>query len=76
LREKARRRRQVIQQTGLRIVHDPSPAQFSAGQHCIGHPPDAPILLAFMQAEVDYLMTLNCRRSLASPFALPLPMRV
>ena len=59
--------RRAIRRTGLRIVRDPSPAQVSAGQHYIAHPPDVPILLAAMQAGVDYLVTLNRKHFIDDP---------
>jgi predicted nucleic acid-binding protein len=59
--------RRALRQTGLRIVHDPSPNEVSAGQHYIAHPPDVPILLAAMQARVDYLVTLNRKHFLDDP---------
>ena len=59
--------RQAIRQSGLRIVRDPSPEQVAEGQHFIAHPPDVPILLAAMQAQVDYLVTLNRKHFLDDP---------
>jgi predicted nucleic acid-binding protein len=59
--------RQTLRQTGLRIVRDPSPEQVAAGQHYIAHPPDVPILLAAMDAGVDYLVTLNRKHFLDDP---------
>jgi predicted nucleic acid-binding protein len=59
--------RQAIRQTGLHIVHDPSPEQVSEGQHSIAHPPDVPILLAAMQAGVDHLVALNREHFLDDP---------
>lgn len=59
--------RQAIRQSGLRIVRDPSPGQVAEGQHLIAHPPDVPILLAAMEAEVDYLVTLNRKHFLDDP---------
>jgi hypothetical protein len=51
--------RQAIPRTGLRIVRDPSPERESAGQHHTAHPMEAPILVVAMQADVDYLVTLD-----------------
>ena len=59
--------RQAIRQTGLHIVRDPSPEQVSARQHYIAHPADVPILLAAMEASVDYLVTLNRKHFLDDP---------
>jgi predicted nucleic acid-binding protein len=59
--------RQALRQTGLRIVRDPSPEQVSEGQHFMAHPPDVPILLAAMEASVDYLVTLNRKHFLDDP---------
>ena len=59
--------RQAIRQTGLRIVHDPSPNRVAAGQHYIAHPADVPVLLAAMQSKADYLVTLNRKHFLDDP---------
>jgi predicted nucleic acid-binding protein len=59
--------RQAIRQSGLHIVRDPSPEQVMEGQHSLAHPPDVAILLAAMQAGVDYLVTLNRKHFLDDP---------
>ena len=51
--------RQAIKASRARIRRDPTPAQVKAHLHLISHPADVPILLAAMQAKVDYLVTLN-----------------
>jgi predicted nucleic acid-binding protein len=51
--------RQAILASQARIVRDPSPAQVKAHVNLISHPADIPIVLAAMQAKVDYLVTLN-----------------
>jgi predicted nucleic acid-binding protein len=53
--------REAVRHTGLRIVRDPSPEDVQAHQHLIRHEPDVAIVLAAMQAKVDYLVTLNRR---------------
>lgn len=51
--------RQAILASKARIVRDPSPGEVNANLQLISHPTDVPILLAAMQAKVDYLVTLN-----------------
>jgi predicted nucleic acid-binding protein len=58
--------REAIRSTGLRIVRDPSPEDVRAFGDIITHQADVPIVLAAMQAQVDYLVTLN-RRFLDDP---------
>jgi hypothetical protein len=41
------------------IVRDPDSAEVRANLELISHPPDMPILLAAMKANVDYLVTHN-----------------
>lgn len=59
--------RDAIRYTGLRIQYDPSPEQANAHQDVIAHPPDVPIVVAAMQAGVDYLVTLNRRHFVDDP---------
>ncbi len=51
--------RQAILASQPRIVRDPSPEDVNAHPNLVSHPADVPILLAAMQAKVDYLVTLN-----------------
>jgi hypothetical protein len=59
--------REALRSTGLRIVRDPLPEDVEAHQDIISHPPDVPIVLAAMRAEVDYLATLNRRHFIDDP---------
>lgn len=59
--------REAVRSTGLRIVHDPSPQEVEAHRDIISHPPDVPIVVAAMQAGVDYLVTLNRRHFMDDP---------
>lgn len=59
--------REVLLCSGLRIVHDPVPAQVQAQLGIIAHPADVPIVLAAMQSGVDFLVTLNRRHFLDDP---------
>ncbi len=59
--------REALRSTGLRIVHDPSPHEVEAHRDIISHPPDVPIVVAAMQAGVDYLVTLNRRHFMDDP---------
>jgi len=53
--------REAVRDTRLRIVHDPSREESEAHSDIIAHPPDVPIVVAAMNAGVDYLVTLNRR---------------
>jgi predicted nucleic acid-binding protein len=59
--------REALRSTGLRILPDPTPEQVMAHQNLISHQADAPIVLAAMQARVDYLVTLNRRHFIDDP---------
>jgi predicted nucleic acid-binding protein len=59
--------RQFILATNLRIVRDPSPEQVITHLDWISHPVDVPILVAAVQARVDFLVTLNIRHFLDDP---------
>jgi predicted nucleic acid-binding protein len=59
--------REALRNTGLRIVRDPLPEDVVAHRHIISHPPDVPIVVAAMQAGVDYLVTLNRRHFIDDP---------
>ena len=51
--------RAAILASKAQIVHDPTPAEVRANLELISYPPDVPILLAAMKANVDYLVTHN-----------------
>jgi predicted nucleic acid-binding protein len=53
--------REAVRSTCVRIVHDPSPEQVQAHGDVIAHAADVSIVVAAMQARVDYLVTLNRR---------------
>jgi len=51
----------------LRIVRQPSPEEIETGRGIIGHEADVPIVVAAMEAEVDYLVTLDRRHFIDDP---------
>jgi predicted nucleic acid-binding protein len=51
--------RQAIRASRARIVRDPSAEIVASYPHLVSHAADIPIVLAAMQARVDYLVTLN-----------------
>jgi predicted nucleic acid-binding protein len=53
--------RETIRATGLRIVPDPSPDEIEGHADIIAHQADVPIVVAAMQIQTDYLVTLNRR---------------
>lgn len=59
--------RQAILTSQARIVRDPSPEDVSAHPNLVSHPADIPIVLAAMQAKVDYLVTLNRKHFIDDP---------
>ena len=59
--------REAVRSSGLRIVRDPSPEQVQAHLDVIAHSADVPIVVAAMQAGLDYLVTLNRRRFVDDP---------
>ena len=59
--------RQAILASQAQIVRDPSPNEVSAHSNLISHPADIPIVLAAMQARVDYLVTLNRKHFIDDP---------
>jgi predicted nucleic acid-binding protein len=59
--------RQAILASQVRIVRDPSQEDVSAHPKLVSHPPDIPIVLAAMQAKVDYLVTLNRKHFIDDP---------
>jgi predicted nucleic acid-binding protein len=59
--------RQAILASQAQIVRDPSPDEVSAHPDLISHLADTPIVLAAMQAKVDYLVTLNRKHFIDDP---------
>lgn len=59
--------RQAILATKVKIVRAPAPEDVWEHSHLISHPADAPIVLAAMQAKVDYLVTLNRKHFMDDP---------
>lgn len=59
--------RQAILASKARIVHDPSLEDVLANQNLISHSADVPILLAAMNSNVDYLVTLNRKHFIDDP---------
>jgi len=59
--------RQLILATNLRIVRDPLPELVKTHMDWISHLADVPILVAAVQARVDYLVTLNTRHFIDDP---------
>jgi predicted nucleic acid-binding protein len=59
--------RQAILASKARIVRDPSPEDVGAHLNLISHVADVPIVLAAMQAKVDYLVTLNRKHFMDDP---------
>ncbi|MBI4494122.1 MAG: PIN domain-containing protein [Chloroflexi bacterium] len=59
--------REALRRSRVRIVRDPSPADVAAHATIIAHQADVPIVVAAMQAGVDYLVTLNRRHFLDDP---------
>jgi hypothetical protein len=59
--------REALRATGLRIVRDPPLQDIEAHKDIIGHPADVPIIVAAMQVQTDYLVTLNRRHFIDDP---------
>jgi predicted nucleic acid-binding protein len=59
--------REALRHTRLRIVRDPRPDEVQAHRHLGAHQPDVAIVLAAMQAGVDYLVTPNRRHFIDDP---------
>lgn len=59
--------RRAILASKVQIVRDPERETVQANLDLIRHPADAPILLAAMQAKVEYLVTLNRVHFLEDP---------
>ena len=59
--------RQAIRASKVKIVPNPSPPEVQASLNLIQHPADVPILLAAMNAHVDFLITLNRKHFIDNP---------
>jgi predicted nucleic acid-binding protein len=59
--------REALRATGLRIVGDPSPKEIEVHKDIISHQADVPIVVAAMQVQADYLVTLNRRHFVDDP---------
>ena len=51
--------REALRSTGLRLMHGPSPKEVEAHRGIIAHRADVSIVVAAMEAGVDYLVTFN-----------------
>ena len=59
--------REMVRRARIRIVPSPSMTDVQAHAGIIAHETDVPIVVAAMQAHVDYLITLNRRHFLDDP---------
>jgi predicted nucleic acid-binding protein len=59
--------REALRATGLRIVGDPPPQEIDTHKDIISHQADVPIVVAAMQVQADYLVTLNRRHFIDDP---------
>jgi predicted nucleic acid-binding protein len=59
--------RPLLLATRLTIVRDPAPEEVAAHWGLIAHEADLPVLVATMEARVDYLVTFNRRHFLDDP---------
>lgn len=59
--------RETLRSSGLRIVRDPSPEEVEAHRDVIAHRVDVPIVVAAMEAKVDYLVSFNRRHFIDDP---------
>lgn len=59
--------RQTILSSKVQIIHDPPPEEVRANADLISHPADVPIVLAAMEVEADYLVTLNRKHFIDDP---------
>jgi predicted nucleic acid-binding protein len=59
--------RQALKQAGPKILADPGMDEVRACLYMISDPADAPILAAAIKANVDFLVTHNCRHFLDDP---------
>jgi hypothetical protein len=59
--------RELLRRSVLRIVRDPTVSQVATQAGIISHQADVPIVVAAMDARVDFLVTLNRRHFLDDP---------
>jgi predicted nucleic acid-binding protein len=59
--------REAVRSSAVRIVRDSLPEQVQTHMDLIAHAADVPVVVAAMQAGVDYLVTLNRRHFLDDP---------
>jgi predicted nucleic acid-binding protein len=59
--------REALRSSGIRIMPKPSPEDVQRYLDIIAHQADVPIVVAAMQAKVDYLVTLNRRHFIDDP---------
>lgn len=59
--------RELLRETNLQIVRDPSPEELARYEEMIRDPADVGIVVAAMKADVDYLVAHNRRRCLDDP---------
>ena len=59
--------RQAILASRVQIVRDPAPEEVNANIDLVSHAPDVSIVLAAIQAKVDYLVTLNRKHFIDDP---------
>lgn len=59
--------RELIRTANIRIVRDPNVDQVRQHQQWINHPADVPILMAAVNAKIDFLVTLNTRHFIDDP---------
>jgi predicted nucleic acid-binding protein len=59
--------REALRSSGLHIVRDPSPEEVEAHRDVVAHRADVPIVVAAMEAEVDYLVSFNRRHFIDDP---------
>jgi hypothetical protein len=59
--------REVLRNTRLRLVRDPSPGEVQDHKEIIRHQTDVPIVVAAMKAQTDYLVTFNRRHFIDDP---------
>jgi predicted nucleic acid-binding protein len=59
--------RDLIRTAIIRIVRDPHYDKVRRYQHWINHPADVPVLIAAVNAKVDFLVTISTRHFIDDP---------